>query len=132
MFDLIQIIENSDSSSLEQFQIFMEKIMEYSWLRRWNNNLQWSQRNQKSDLILNESNNNEYASLLRNYSNDFSNNLGNLKWKLNFDSNSQLWFIEMISKNITNDVTKPNWKLDISKMNEFIYHLENDEKVMHN
>lgn len=130
MFDFLQIIENSDSTSLETFQVFMGKIMEYSWLRRWNNNLQWSQRNQKSDLILDENNGNKYASLLRNCSKDFSNNLEDLKWKLNFDSNSKLWFIDMISKNITNDVTKPNRKLDISKMNEFIYHLENDTKTV--
>jgi len=30
MFNLIQIIENSDSTALESFQIFMEKTMEYS------------------------------------------------------------------------------------------------------
>lgn len=130
MFDLIQIIENSDSTALETFQIFMEKIMEYVWLRRWNNNLQWYQKNQKSNSILDESNNNEYVSLLRDCSKDFSNNLDDLKWKLNFDSDSQLWFIDLISNNITNDVSKPNWKLDISKMNEFIYHLENDPQTV--
>lgn len=130
MFDFIQIIENSDSTALESFQIFMEKIMEYSWLSRWNNNLQWSQRNQKSDLVLHENDNNKYASLLRSCSIDFSNNIENLKWKLNFDSGSQLWFIDMICKNITNDTWKPNWKIDVSKMNEFIYHLENDPQTV--
>lgn len=130
MFDFIQIIENSDSTALESFQIFMEKIMGYSWLSRWNNNLQWSQRNQKSDLVLHENDNNKYASLLRSCSIDFSNNIENLKWKLNFDSGSQLWFIDMICKNITNDTWKPNWKIDVSKMNEFIYHLENDPQTV--
>ena len=128
MFDFIQIIENSDSSSLESFQLFMEKIMGYSGLNRWNNNLQWSQKNQKSDLTLDENNDNKYASLLRNWSRDFFDNLENLKWKLNFDSNSQLWFIKMISEHITNGIEKPNRSLDISKMNDFIYHLENDNR----
>jgi hypothetical protein len=34
----------------------------------------------------------------------------------------------MITENITNNVSKPNWKLDTSKMDDFIRHLENDGK----
>ena len=130
MFDLIQIIENSDSYILEEFQKFMERIMEYSWLVRWKNNLLWPKINQKSGLIFDESNNNKYVSLLRNSSKDFSNNLKNLNWKLNFDSNFQLWFAELIINNLTNDISKPNRKLDISKMNNFLYYLENGNDII--
>ena len=130
MFDLIQIIENSDSYILEEFQKFMERIMEYSWLVRWKNNLLWPKRNQKSSLIFDESNDNKYVSLLRNSSKDFSNNLESLNWKLNFDSNFQLWFAELIINNLTNDISKPNRKLDISKMNDFLYYLENGNDIV--
>jgi hypothetical protein len=34
LFDLLQIIENSDSTVLEKFQIFMEKISDLSGLKR--------------------------------------------------------------------------------------------------
>jgi hypothetical protein len=34
----------------------------------------------------------------------------------------------MIIENITNNVSKPNWELDSSKMVDFIKHLENDGK----
>jgi hypothetical protein len=32
----------------------------------------------------------------------------------------------MIIENITDNAGKPNWKLDPSKIDNFIYHLEND------
>ena len=66
--------------------------------------------------------------MIRDNAKSFSENLDSFKGKMNFDSDSQLWFAKMITENITNNVSKPNWKLDASKMDDFIRHLENDGK----
>ena len=128
LFDLIQLIENSEPDVLERFQVFMEKVSDYSGLNRWKNNILGSQRNSKYDITFNENNKNKYISLVRDNAKSFSENLDSFKGKMNFDSDSQLWFAKMITENITNNVSKPNWKLDASKMDDFIRHLENDGK----
>lgn len=128
LFDLLQILENSDSVALEKFQTFMEKISEYSWLNRWINNIFGSQKNQKTDITFNEKHKNKYISIVRENASNFSESPWKFMWKLNFESDSQLWFAQMIIENITNNVSKPNWKLDILKMNDFIRHLETDWK----
>ena len=128
LFDLLQIIENSDTVALEQFQIFMEKIAIYSWLKRWNNNILGSQHNEKTSITFNENNENKYISMIRDNANNFTKNPWIFKWKLNFDADSQLWFAQIIIENITNDAGKPNWKLDMLKMDDFIKNLDNDDK----
>lgn len=128
LFDLLQILDNSGSVALERFQTFMEKISEYSWLNRWINNIFGSQKNQKSDITFNEKHKNKYISIIRDNANSFSESPWKFMWRLNFESDSQLWFAQMIIENITNDVIKPNWKLDVSKMSNFIRHLETDGK----
>ncbi len=120
-FDFLQIIENSDSTDLEKFQIFMEKIMKRSWLERGQNNLFGAKLNlEQSD--------NKYINLLKDNAEKFSDNPSVFKGKTNFESDSQLSFIHIIIDNITNGVSKPNWKLDSGKINDFIGHLETDGK----
>ena len=120
MFKLIQIIENSEPNILNKFQIFMEKIMEYSWLKRGSNNILWAQRNAKTSAIFDETNNNHLISLLRDNADNFSKNPQEFKNKKNFDSNSNLWFVDMIVENITTDNSnKANQKLDGVKMRTF-------------
>ena len=120
LFDLLQIIENSDSAVLEKFQIFMEKISDFSGLKRWNNNIFWAQKD------FNKIKKNKYSLMIIDNAKKFSEKPWIYKGKMNFDSDSQLWFAQMIIENITNNVSKPNWKLDSSKIDNFIYHLEND------
>lgn len=127
-FDFVQLVENSDSDILNKFQTFMEKVCDYSGLDRWVNNILGSQTNQKSDITFNENNKNKYISMVRENANLFSESPWKFMWKSNFESDSQLWFIQMIIENITDDVSKPNKKLDSSKMDDFIYHLETDGK----
>ena len=135
LFDLLQIIENTgdfktgDIQSLEYFNNeFMPTIMRYSYLKWWDNNLYVPQKNEEGTF--NDKNRNKYMSLIRENANDFSQNLQKFKpwWTRNYDSDYQLWFAQMIIENLTNDVGKPNWKLDITKMNDFIKHLENDNR----
>jgi hypothetical protein len=128
LYDFIQLVENSDSNTLNKFQILMGKVCDYSGLDRWSNNILGSQTNQKSDITFNENNKNKYISMIRENANLFSESPWKFMWKLNFDSDSQLWFIQMIKENITNDVSKPNRKLDLSKIDTFIYHLDTDGK----
>ena len=129
LFDFLQIIDNSDPNVLENFQLFMEKICDYSWLTRWNNNLFGSQKNSKYNITFNKNNNNEYISMIRDNAKSFSKDPKKFKDGVqNFDSNHQLWFAQMIIENITNNVSKPNWKLDQFKMDNFIRHLEIDGK----
>ena len=124
LFDFIQLVENSDSQTLDKFQIFMEKIInpELSWLEWWKNNLLWSK------LTFDKNNFNKNKSLVINNIEDFSNspekfNRDNVQ---SFGSSQQLWFAQLIIDNITDDSGKPNWKLDPEKMDKFIYHLETD------
>ena len=128
LFDLLQIIENSEPSVLANFQNFMRRIMEYSWLKWWANNILGSQKNEKTDITFNENNKNKYITLVRDSAKSFSKNPDIFKGKVNFESGSQLNFVRMIIENITNDASKPNWKLDAIKMRNFLYHLENDGK----
>lgn len=120
IFDFIQIIDNSNSDTLNQFQIFMEKVMKYSWLIRGKNNLQWAREDQA------EEKNNKYSLLLKNKAREFSTDIESFKGKVNFESDSQLWFAQIIIDNITNGASKPDWKLDSSKMDDFMKHLETD------
>lgn len=128
LFDLLQIIENSDPATLEKFQTFMEKVSDYSGLNRWSNNILGSQRNSKYNITFNENNKNKYISMVRGNAKNFNKNPEIFRGKLNFESDSKLWFAQMIIENITNNVSKPNWELDSSKMDDFIEHLENDGK----
>jgi hypothetical protein len=128
LYDFIQLVENSDSNTLNKFQILMGKVCDYSGLDRWSNNILGSQTNQKSDITFNENNKNKYISMIRENANLFSDSPWKFMWKLDFGSDSQLWFIQMIKENITNDVSKPNRKLDLSKIDTFIYHLDTDGK----
>ena len=119
LFDFLEIINNSDSDTLDKFQLFMKEIVEYSWLNRWNNNISWPQINSKSINIFNENNHNENISLLRDCWKDFSANIESLKGKPVFESNSKLWFARIIKEKFTNNISKPNRKLDERKMSEF-------------
>ena len=120
LFDLLQIIENSDPTALERFQLFMERVMKYSGLTWGSNNLLGARQNQ------NEEKNNKYGSMLKDKATEFTANMERFKGKMNFESDTQLWFAQVIIDNITNDAGKPNWKLDTSKMDDFIRHLETD------
>ncbi len=118
-FDFLQIMNNSSPSNLENFQVFMSKIMEYLWLNWGKNNLDGPQENDKSGIK------NEYTSLLRNSVKDFSDNPNILKNKKNFESGYRLWIAGMIVNKLNNDVAKPNRKLDEFKMDNFMNNLEN-------
>ena len=121
LFDFIQLVENSNSDTLDKFQLFMEKIInpEISWLEWWSNNISGVKETQSSKIFFEENSNNKNISLLKNCINDFSANLTRFKDKVNFDHNSNLWFAQLITENLTDDVSKPNRKLDESKMRKF-------------
>lgn len=124
LFDLLQIIENSNPAVLEQFQVLMEKVMEYSWLNRWVNN----QKSQQSDDTFNERNPNKYTSMLKDSTNDFFANFEVLNGKMNFDSWFKFWFAQMIKENLTDGAKKPDWQLDAFRINELKNNLETSGK----
>ena len=129
LFDFIQIIENSDPAVLDKFQDFMEKVSDYSGLNRWRNNLFGSQRNQKTETTFDENNKNKYISMIRDSANSFSKDPNVFKGKMNFEPGANLWFVKMIIENITDNTSKPNRKLDAFKIDDFIQHLETDNRV---
>jgi hypothetical protein len=120
LFDLLEIINNSDPNTLDKFQLFMKEVSELSWLNRWSNNLSWPQENLKSKNIFNDdSNKNENISLLRNCWKDFSANIGLLEGKSVFESTSKFWFAQIVKWKLTDGTSKPNRKLDERNMSEF-------------
>ena len=140
LFDVIQIIEKTGDpktgniQSLEYFNnTFMPTIMKYSCLKRWENNLLGPQKNEVDgdvyDITFNESNKSQYISSIRDSANNFSQNLQKFKHgKIkNYDSDYQLWFADFIKNNFV-EWNKPDWKLNFSKMSDFIGHLEADGK----
>ena len=118
LFDIIEIINNSDSYTLDKFQLFMNEITNLSWLNRWKNNLNWPQDNLESN-ILNKDNQNENISMLKNSRKDFSDKKEDLKGKLSFESDYKFWFAQMVKEKLTDGTSKPNRKLNEEKMHNF-------------
>lgn len=140
LFDIVQIIEETGSpkknniQSLEYFNNeFMPTIMKYSCLEWWNNNLNWSQKNNENkdyyDDTFNDENKDIHISLIRENAKDFSQNLQKFKpwWTRNYDSDYQLWFAGFIKDNFV-EWNQPDWTLDISKMKDFVDNLRDKDK----
>ena len=115
LFDMIQIFDNSDSSSLEIFNdIFMPEIMEHSWLKWWDNNAYQDKKNKKSEKIFDYDGSDENIIWLRDSFNNFK--PSQFSWVANFEASHQLWFVKLIKEKLLDD---SNSKLDKTKMNNF-------------
>ena len=126
LFDVIQILDNSDSSNLEYFNdVFMPTVMEYSWLRYWEKNIIQYKKNKKSETIFEYNGDNDNKKYLKDKIKNF--NLKLFSWIANFNSNHQLWFADLIKLKITS-WSKPTWKLDIKKMDDFIKDIEGENE----
>lgn len=127
LFDVLQIIENSDSESLSNFSIFMDKIMKYSWLNRWKNNEQLNIKNWFSEKIFDMSEwiNAPNSLYLKNKIKSFNNEKDINKGKVVFDNWSSIWFADVIKEKIT-IWDKPNRKLDTNKMIGFLKAIESE------
>ena len=120
LFDFLEIINNSDPDVLDKFQLAMKEIVELSWLTWWSNNVSWPQENFKSKVTFDENNENKNISLIRDSRKDFSTKFKSLEGKQSFESGYKLWFAQIVKeKFITNGDSKPNWKLNESKMRDF-------------
>ena len=139
LFDIIQIIDNSgniengDIQSLEYFNnIFMPKIMKYSWLIWWKNNMKQDMTNLESEKLFNYKWNDENITYFKDIIKDFNPQQFSWENKTNdFNASHQLWLAWFItggweSKNKINFVTgeKPNWILNRTKMENFLTKLE--------
>ena len=132
LYDLIDIVEKTGDpekgniQALEYFNnIFMPKIMEYSWLNWWKRNEYQDKNNKKSEKIFNYEWDNKNIQCLRDNTKDFNPN--QFSWIANFESSHQLWFADLIKKNLIlwNEM---NRKLDIPKMEQFIKDIETVDK----
>lgn len=122
LFDVIQLLDKSDPSTLEYFNnTFMPTVMEYSWLKWWETNVSQDINNKKSEKIFKYNGENENINLLKDKMEDF--NPHQFSGIANFDSSYQLWFADLIKQKIAS-WNKPNWNLDIKKMSDFIKDLE--------
>ena len=123
LFKVIQILDNSDSTSLEYFNnTFMPKMMWYAWLKRGERNEYQDKSNKKSERIYKYDGDNENIKYFRDKTKDF--NPEQFSWVANFESSHQLWFADLIAEKITL-WNKPNRKLDITKMWRLIKSIEN-------
>ena len=112
---MIQIFDNSDSSSLEYFNdTFMPEIMEHSWLKWWDNNVHQDKKNKKSEKIFDYDGSDENIIWLRDSFNNFK--PSQFSWVANFEASHQLWFVKLIKEKLLDD---SNSKLDKTKMNNF-------------
>lgn len=122
LFDVIQILDNSDSPNLEYFNdVFMPTVMEYSWLKYWEKNIIQDKKNPKSEKIFEYEGDNSNRIYLKDKVANF--NPEQFSWIANFDRNNQLWFADLVKQKITS-WKEPNWKLDSKKMSDFIKDLE--------
>ena len=122
LFKVIQILDNSDSTSLEYFNnTFMPKMMWYAWLKRGERNEYQDKSNKKSERIYKYDGDNENIKYFRDKTKDF--NPKQFSWVANFEKQHQLWFADLIKENIIT-WNKPNWKLDGEKMRKFVDWLE--------
>jgi hypothetical protein len=130
LFDVIQILDNSDSSNLEYFNnVFMPTVMEYSWLKYWEKNIIQDKKNKKSETIFEYNGDNDNKKYLKDKIKNF--NSEQFSWIANFNSNHQLWFADLVKLKITS-WSKPNWKLDIKKMDDFIKDIEGENEPLPN
>lgn len=126
LFDVIQILDNSDSLSLEYFNnVFMSTVMVYSWLKYWEKNIIQDKKNKKSETIFEYNGDNDNKKYLKDKIENF--NSEQFSWIANFNSNHQLWFADLVRLKITSWI-KPNWKLDIKKMDNFIKDIEGENE----
>ena len=130
LFDVIQILDNSDSSNLEYFNnVFMPTVMEYSWLKYWEKNIIQDKKNKKSETIFEYNGDNDNKKYLKDKIKNF--NSEQFSWIANFNSNHQLWFADLVRLKITS-WSKPNWKLDIKKMDDFIKDIKGENEPLPN
>jgi len=130
LFDVIQILDNSDFSNLEYFNnVFMPTVMEYSWLKYWEKNIIQDKKNKKSETIFEYNGDNDNKKYLKDKIKNF--NSEQFSWVANFNSNHQLWFADLIRLKITS-WSKPNWKLDIKKMDDFIKGIKGENEPLPN
>lgn len=118
IYDTLNFIRESDSEALEYFNSeFMPRIMEYSGLQRWINNMSQNPRaNEKSKRLFDDSNqNNEYMKYLREKVGNF--NPSQFLWPDTFDGSYQLKFADLIKEKLLDD---SKMKLNKSRMEEFI------------
>lgn len=132
LFDLIQIIENTgdskdgDVQSLEYFNnMFMPTIMEYSGLNWWIRNEYQNKESEKARKIFSYEGNNETINYFKNQTQNF--NPDQFLWVANFWSSHQLWCADLIKGKFV-VWSKPNRKLDIKKMSDFINELSGENK----
>ncbi len=132
LYDLIDIMEKTgdpekgDIQALEYFNnTFMPKIMEYSWLNWWKRNEYQNKNNKKSEKVFNYEWDNKNILCLRDNTKDFNPN--QFSWIANFESTQQLWFADLIKKNLI-IWNETDWKLDIPKMEQFIKDIETVDK----
>ena len=128
LFDFIKIVENTyedqnyGTLNLEYFNnTFMPLIMKYSWLKRWENNINQDKENDYSKKLSNSDNSNEDTQYLKNTVENFNPN--QFSGIANFEEKHHLKFVDLIKDKLLDESKS---KLDIVKMQDFINSLEND------
>ena len=125
IYNLLHIIENSDSNQLSKFSSFMNDISKYAGLTRWNNNPPEIQNNRMLKEIKesNQDDNNSARWCLKKSLMSFKGESVNIRNQnvLNFESNNRLWIAQLIIDNIiTNPKDVANSKFETIKIDSFL------------
>ena len=126
LFTFLEIIERTWSDKGNGLQAlnhfnnnFMPTIMEYSWLKWWQENKVQDKRNERSRKIFNNDEANDDAIYLKDKIWHF--NPDQFKITANFDSHYQLDFVDLIIEKL---LDKSKSKLDMSEMKAFVKSIE--------
>ena len=141
IFSVVEIIDNTYNigrendnnsnkevdwfQSLEYFNnIFMPKVIEYSWLKWWVENEYQDKKNKKSERIFTYEWNNSDIKYLKDKVRDF--NPKKFKGVANFDTTHQIEFADLIKEKIS-IWQEPNRRLYYNMMKNFIKSLDSKE-----
>ena len=127
LYDTLDIISNSDTDTLASFSKNMEIFLNYFWLKWWDENNILDERN---SIIFDEDSRvdewikdiqggmmNKIKESMKNFNNEKNKITYNNTW--NFDNTYNIW-LAWIIKEYMKEWSKPGWKLDITKMEQFL------------
>lgn len=127
LYDTLDIISNSDTDTLASFSKNMEIFLNYFWLKWWDEN---NILDEKKSIIFDEDSRvdewikdiqggmmNKIKESMKNFNNEKNKITYNNTW--NFDNTYNIW-LAWIIKEYMKEWSKPGWKLDITKMEQFL------------
>ena len=127
IYKVMQIINNSWPSEIQQFEKYMSELTKYAWRNWWNKELNQSEEYLKMrELIenLNKNSSNDEYSLLKEFREKtiWFKPYEWQRWQISKDYKN--WLTSIIYEKFA-EWTEPNWKLNAIKIEQFVENLKN-------